>query len=315
MTTGSDGCSLQKSCAELAPAMIQSALGPSPLESNLRYLTNSIGSRMTGTEANERAVSWALSEFRSAGVSDVKTEAFILPVVWSEGATTAKVVSPDNFPLRLVSIGWSPPVVPSFGITAQLIDVGLGDDAGFAKAGTTASDSILLVHQDVLHSLGRLLDEYAREPAIIDRAVKAHAAAIFWMSSRRGTLLYRHTSTPGGGVLEKLPQAIVASDAAIETDNFDFLLQGVPTLLPNQDVANYLPNYHASSDTFDKVNITNLKKDSAIAAITAYALANAPERIGVRQSRPQIELLLKNTGLDEQMKLEGFGPAWENGSR
>ena len=481
MTTGSDGCSLQKSCAELAPAMIQSALGPSPLESNLRYLTNSIGSRMIGTEANERAVSWALSEFRSAGVSDVKTEAFILPVVWSEGATTAKVVSPDNFPLRLVSIGWSPPVVPSFGITAQLIDVGLGDDAGFAKAGTTASDSILLVHQDVLHSLGRLLDEYAREPAIIDRAVKAHAAAIFWMSSRRGTLLYRHTSTPGGGVLEKLPQAIVArddaerlvqllatrqpmrvtfrmpnevsgprrvknvvaeihgwdksqefvvlgahldswdlgqgalddgcnvamlldaarvihesgslprrsirfvlfngeeegflgsrayveahrseldqaiaailfdsgsgkvtgfsvegrndvlaavrdtleplktlsvtnftSDAAIETDNFDFLLQGVPTLLPNQDVANYLPNYRASSDTFDKVNITNLKKDSAIAAITAYALANAPERIGVRQSRPQIELLLKNTGLDEQMKLEGFWPAWENGSR
>jgi hypothetical protein len=61
-------------------------------------------------------------------------------------------------------------------------------------------------------------------------------------------------------------------DAEIETDSFDFLLQGVLTLLPDQAPANYLPNYHASSDTFDKVDLANLKKQSAIAAITAYAL-------------------------------------------
>lgn len=109
-SSSSTGCSLQKSCAELAPAMIQSALGPSPLESNLRYLTSSVGGRMTGTVANEKAVAWATSAFRTAGITEVTTEGFALPIAWSEGDTTAKVISPKNFVLKLVSTGWSPPI-------------------------------------------------------------------------------------------------------------------------------------------------------------------------------------------------------------
>src|SRR6266403_3087158 len=34
-------------------------------------------------------------------------------------------------------------------------------------------------------------------------------------------------------------------DASFGTDNFDFMLEGVPTLVANQEEANYLPNYHA----------------------------------------------------------------------
>ncbi|MBV8050809.1 MAG: M20/M25/M40 family metallo-hydrolase, partial [Acidobacteriaceae bacterium] len=37
------------------------------------------------------------------------------------------------------------------------------------------------------------------------------------------------------------------------TDHFDFMLEGVPTFTANQQEANYLINYHSSSDTFDKV--------------------------------------------------------------
>jgi carboxypeptidase Q len=479
--SASQACSLQKSCAELAPGMIQSALGDSPLEANLRHLTKSIGGRMTGTAANEKAVEWAVSAFRAAGVMNVKTETFTLPVGWSEGATVAKVVSPETFVLRLVSTGWSPPIAPSNGITVRVVDVGSGDDMGFAKAGTGVRGAIVLVHQEQLASLDQLLSEYTQSPAIIERAVKAHAAAIFWISTRHGDLLYRHLSPPGGGALEAIPQAIVArddaervaqwiasgepvrvhlempnkasgpvqaknvvaeirgwdkpdefvvlgahldswdlgegaldngcddamlidaarvihssgslprrsirfvlfngeeqgflgsrayaqahraeldravaaivfdsgdgaatgysvngrkdmqpglgealdplkplgvanftDDTAIETDNFDFLLEGVPTLLPNQELANYLPNYHASSDTLDKVDIPSLKKLSAVAAITGYALADDTERIAPRQSRAEVEELLKDTGLDQQMKLEGFWPEWESGKR
>ena len=461
--------------------MIQSALGASPLEANLRYLTTRIGGRITGSAANAKAVAWAVSAFRAAGVSDVKTESFTLPVSWSEGATAAEVLSPQNFRLRVVATGWSPPISPRSGITARVIDVGDGDEAGFAAAGSSARDSIVFVHQELLGSVGDLVAEYTRAPAIIDRAVRAHAAAILWMSTHPGDLLYRHTSMPGGGVLEKIPQAIVArddaeklaallvsggpvrvrfampnnvggsvqaknvvaeikgwdhpeqfvvlgahldswdlgqgaldngcdaamvidaarvihssgslpkrsvrfilfngeeqgfvgsrayvaahqaeldqaiaaiiydsgsgpvsgysvegrtdmlpalrevleplkplgvtsftTDAAVETDNFDFLLEGIPTLLPNQGFADYLPNYHASSDTFDKVDIANLKKASAIAAITAYAIADDSERIAPRQSRAQIERLLRETGLEQQMKLEGFWPEWQSGSR
>jgi hypothetical protein len=44
-------------------------------------------------------------------------------------------------------------------------------------------------------------------------------------------------------------------DAILGTDNLDFLLEGIPNLLANQEEANYVANYHASSDTFDKVAI------------------------------------------------------------
>ncbi len=38
------------------------------------------------------------------------------------------------------------------------------------------------------------------------------------------------------------------------TDHFDFMLEGVPTFVADQEEANYLENYHAVSDTYDKVD-------------------------------------------------------------
>ena len=104
-------------------------------------------------------------------------------------------------------------------------------------------------------------------------------------------------------------------EAESGTDNFDFLLEGVPTLVANQEPANYMLNYHATSDTLDKVDIPGLKRHVAIAAATAYALADHAERIGSRQSRDQVGQLLKDTGLELEMKLEGFWPMWEKGER
>jgi carboxypeptidase Q len=104
-------------------------------------------------------------------------------------------------------------------------------------------------------------------------------------------------------------------DAGMDTDNFDFLLEGVPTLVANQDPANYMLNYHAASDTFDKVEIAELKRHAGIAAVTAFALADADQRIGPRQSRTEIEQLLHDTGLDKEMQESGFWPLWEKGVR
>src|SRR5437660_7050236 len=74
----------------------------------------------------------------------------------------------------------------------------------------------------------------------------------------------------------------LTTDAFVGTDNLDFLLEGVPNLVANQVEANYLENYHASSDTYDKVDFDQLKKHVAIAATLIYEIANAP-RIGPRQ--------------------------------
>jgi carboxypeptidase Q len=470
---GSGTCSVEKSCAELAPQMIQSALGPSPLEENLRYLTDTIGGRVTGTPAADRAADWAVQAFRHAGVDEVHTEKFTIPVGWTEGHTQLEVLAPVPFPVRLVSIGWSP-ALPEGGITADVVDAGFGDDAGFAKAGGPANGAIALVHSKFLVTWDDLTNEYTSGPAIIARAMKAGAVGVLWMSSRPNLLLYRHTLAVNGE-LEKLPQAVVARedaermarflvagqkihvhwempnhvigpvdsenviaeirgrekpdefvllgahldswdlgtgaldngcnaaivihasgtiprrsirfvlftgeeqgllgsaayahahraeldrmiaavifdsgigkvtgyslggrkdildplrealkpvqslgvkdftfDAGMDTDNFDFLIEGVPALVANQEPANYMLNYHATSDTFDKVDIALLKRNVAISAVTVFALADAEERIGARQSRAEIEQLLHETGLGEEMKEAGFWPLWQTSER
>jgi carboxypeptidase Q len=104
-------------------------------------------------------------------------------------------------------------------------------------------------------------------------------------------------------------------DAFYGTDNFDFLLEGVPTLVANQEIANYLANYHAASDTFDKVGVRELKLNTAIAALTAWGIADRAEPLGPRLSRAELSNLLKQTGLEDQMKIFGFWNEWQEGER
>ena len=477
---GTAGCSINAtSCADVAPLIIKNVLGPSPLEKNLRELTDTIGGRVTGSPAAEKAVDWAVNAFRQAGVDEVLTENFTLPNGWSEGRTRLIVQSPVPFHVHIVSMAWSP-ATPANGISANLIDVGAGSPADFKRAGDNAKGAILLVHTEVLKTWDDLFNEYLYGPSVEQRAIDVGASAILWMSTRPYMLLYRHIFSLDGSI-DRIPQAIVARedagrlarfiasgqpvkvtldmpnkisgqtgsenviaeirgsekpaefvilgahldswelgtgaldngcnaamlidaarairaskaipkrsirfvlftgeeqgmlgswayalahreelsnmsaavvfdsgdgrvsgyslsgrkdvlaplnealkplaslgplkntlDAEIGTDNFDFLLEGVPTLIANQDPDDYMMNYHASSDTFDKVDFAQLKKNEAIAAVTAYALADMPEKLGIRQTRAQVARLLEQTGMEKQMKLMNMWQAWADGKR
>jgi carboxypeptidase Q len=105
------------------------------------------------------------------------------------------------------------------------------------------------------------------------------------------------------------------ADAFFGTDHFDFLLEGIPTLVANQDTTDYVPNYHAQSDTFDKVDIPELKNQAEIAAVITYNIAERSGRFGKRLSRVEVEKLLKETRLDEQLKFLGLWDEWSSGRR
>ena len=104
-------------------------------------------------------------------------------------------------------------------------------------------------------------------------------------------------------------------EAILGTDNFDFLLEGVPNLIANQETARYLADYHAESDTFDKVDLGQARKNAAIAAVAVAGIANAPARLGKRQSREEIARVLEKSGLAGQMKTYGLWSDWESGKR
>jgi Zn-dependent M28 family amino/carboxypeptidase len=104
-------------------------------------------------------------------------------------------------------------------------------------------------------------------------------------------------------------------EAILGTDNFDFLLEGVPNFVAIQETDRYLADYHASSDTFDKVDLEQARKNAAVAAVAVLGFANAPGRPGPRQSRAQVQELLVRTGLERQMKVYALWSEWDSGER
>ena len=211
---GKAGCSTTgaSSCAQAAAKILPIVMGPSPLEENLRRLTDEIGGRVTGSPEMTKAVEWGVGAFRAAGV-DVHTEKYTLPVTWSEGDTRLELLGPVKFPVRLKSEGWSP-ATPAGGIEANVIDVGYGNEDDFAKAGASVKGAILLVHSDTGTTWADLFNEYLRPPMIIEHAVTGGARAILWMGARERLLLYRHTNSLVGEI-DKIPQAVVAREDAM----------------------------------------------------------------------------------------------------
>jgi carboxypeptidase Q len=498
LKTGSLLCIFSFFCFAATPAadinaenqVIQSALQPSSLETNLRHLTDEMGGRVPGTLAMQHAVEWGVQAFTAAGADSVHTEGFTIPNSWAEGATEMTATTSYEigatkvggtvlsvFPVRAVSVAWAPALALVKHV--PVVDVGEGTEADFQKAGDI-SGKILLVHTTVLKTWDDLFAEYAKAPPIIDLAVKAKAKAIAFMATREHDILYRHTNS-GAGEIDKLPMVIVARedgeriarllasgrmvwadlsipnqiggpirssnviaeikgsekpdefvilgahldswelgtgaldngcnaalvvdalraikasgvtprrtirfilfsgeeegllgsrayalahrheldkaagvviydsgtgkttgfsvggrkdvlDTASEliaplaqfdvrqlkpdmewgTDHFDFMLEGVPTFVADQQEANYLENYHAVSDTYDKVDIAQLKKHVAEAAALSIGLANLPVKIGPRLTHDQIEQTMRDTNSVELLKADGVWDEWVSGKR
>jgi len=101
----------------------------------------------------------------------------------------------------------------------------------------------------------------------------------------------------------------------VGTDNFDFMMHGVGNLVANHEPQLYGPTYHAASDTYDKVDLQSLKINSAIVAAVTLGFANAERIPYARQSREEIETLVKSTDLEAQMRMFGIWEQWRDGNR
>ena len=100
----------------------------------------------------------------------------------------------------------------------------------------------------------------------------------------------------------------------VGTDNFDFMLHGVANLVADQESASYGPNYHARSDTYEKCDTRVLRQNAIVAAALVYSFATMPDALP-RQTRAQVEALMKATDLAQQMKAMGVWDGWDAGTR
>ncbi len=104
----------------------------------------------------------------------------------------------------------------------------------------------------------------------------------------------------------------------VGTDNFDFMLQGVPNLVGNHKPQVYGINYHASSDTFDKVDLQQLKVNSAIVAALALGYANLDEdsvSALKRHTRSEVEEIFEDFNLEFTMRMFNVWEPWAKGER
>lgn len=134
----------------------------------------------------------------------------------------------------------------------------------------------------------------------------------FYLNGREELRTPLNTALDAAGGLRATEHS---TDALDGTDNFDFLLAGVPNLVAIQDPAPYLPDYHAETDVYERSNLEEQRTSAAVASAAVYGLAEMPGTPAPRQTRDEVEKLLIQTKMDEQMRVFGQWTAWKAGRR
>jgi Peptidase family M28 len=326
--SGTGACSVAKSCAEVAPDIIRKALGPSTLEENLHHLANSPGAPATGSATSASEAAWGGAAFRRVGVADVHTEKFAVPATpgAKSSGESANVIAeirgrelPDEFVIVVGHLGQSSKASdpPRDGETAAMV---IDAARAIQASGSIPRRSIRFVllagaNQGMLASQAYVA---------VHRAELDHIIAAVSMDGGIG----RVTGFSLGGrkdmsaamqealaPVRSLGATRFTTDAKISLDSFDFLLEGIPTLIPNEEPGNSAVSRQATQGPYNAAAIDALKHQVAIVAVSAYALSDAEGRVGSRQSRSEVEQLLNDTGLAEQMKISGIWTGWEKGER
>ena len=78
------------------------------VEPDLRYLTDVIGPRLTGSAAMRRANEWTAEKLREYGVDDVALEPWPFGVTWERGPIAVRLLEPHARWVQAASWGWAP---------------------------------------------------------------------------------------------------------------------------------------------------------------------------------------------------------------
>jgi Zn-dependent M28 family amino/carboxypeptidase len=80
----------------------------SELMSNLEYLCDIIGPRLTGSANLKRANEWTRDKFKEYGLSNAHLESWKIARGWTRGHAKGRVVAPTEQRILLESAGWAP---------------------------------------------------------------------------------------------------------------------------------------------------------------------------------------------------------------
>lgn len=94
--------------------------------SDLEYLSDYIGPRLTGSPGAKQAVEWGLERMKAIGLENVRTEPYQVWRGWTRGTASAEILSPIHHALTVESMGWVGST-PEGGVTASAAAVNVYD--------------------------------------------------------------------------------------------------------------------------------------------------------------------------------------------
>ena len=100
---------LESDKVKLDQRILEDAAKGSQLLTNLTYLSDIIGPRLTGSANLKRATEWGAAKMKDYGLTNVRLEAWTIPEGWQRGHAHARLIDPDNGrTLSIAAMGWSP---------------------------------------------------------------------------------------------------------------------------------------------------------------------------------------------------------------
>src|SRR5947199_6512661 len=106
---------------EPAARLIGEAVGSTFAWHRLAVLTDTIGNRLSGSPALDRAIQWAVGEMRRDGLENVHTERVMVPR-WVRGSESAEVLEPARHAIVMLGLGDSVGT-PAGGVQADVVVV------------------------------------------------------------------------------------------------------------------------------------------------------------------------------------------------
>jgi carboxypeptidase Q len=207
--------------AEAAPAWLQAyhepaarligeALGTTFAWQRLAFLTDTIGHRLSGSAALDRAIVWAVDEMKRDGLENVRAEKVMVPK-WVRGTESAEIVEPARHAIVMLGLGNSVGT-PVDGIQAEVLVVHSFEELDAHAA--RARGRIVCLNVPFT-SYGETVRFRSSGPS---RAARLGAVAMLIRSVGPGGLRTPHT-----GALQYSVDAPKIPSAAITTEDADRL--------------------------------------------------------------------------------------------
>ena len=192
----------------------------------MRYLTDltdKFGPRLTGSSNYNHAVDWAVEQFHAMGIQDVRLEPLPLLHTWKRGEGGGRILAPEERPLHIDALGWSPATPPG-GVKGTIYVLDDTHPEHIAKQSAAMRDRVVLLDLPKIRA-GYRKDSYQRVvnmfavPALLQQA----GAKGLLLTGSQPSEVATATSLGWNGSVSPIPAAFIGMEDA------DYILRKAKT--------------------------------------------------------------------------------------